>query len=68
MQTIAHKCDICGALKKEANHWFHARKTDDRFVISHWETMIVPDPEDMMDLCGVECATKAMLRALQQPL
>ena len=65
-QQVTFTCDICGKRKGEANHWFKAAKFDDRypgFKIIPWGT---GDIENEMHLCGMECAVKAMTKAMQQ--
>jgi hypothetical protein len=68
MQFQSHKCDECGRVKGEANHWYRAtRLPGPRFVIVPWDTPLfrVPDPAATeQHLCGEGCATKALLRAM----
>lgn len=57
-QTV---CDVCGAVKKETNHWFrvHLSKNsiphamDYCFAVEHWRENGIGK-----DICGQECATK----------
>ena len=61
MQVNTYKCDVCGALKKEANHWFMAGTGmigDARFIVVPWGGSLPGGAT--LHLCGIGCATKAM--------
>jgi hypothetical protein len=51
------KCDICGRIKGETNHWLKMSNNSSRF------TVIVPiatvEYLAMLDICSHECAVKA---------
>jgi hypothetical protein len=68
--VFTSRCDECGKLKQEANHWFRAVKSHDpRFVIVPWEVNLDPDPDagdESLHLCGMGCAVKAMSKAMEQ--
>ena len=61
------KCDQCGALKKDTNHWFTAfvDAPSKRFLI-----VVTDDNSESMrythklDLCSESCAAKAMSIAI----
>jgi len=70
------RCDVCGKLKKEANHWFRALVyVGPRFEIVSWGApSICPQILNgwielnpvQQHLCGMECAQKAMAKAMQE--
>ena len=63
MQVDTYKCDVCGALKKEANHWFIATTGMvgyARFIIVPWGGSLPGSADDFLHLCGMGCAIKAM--------
>lgn len=76
-QSLTYHCDVCGAVKKESNHWFRALVTKlldgtavqlhagPRFSIVPWERS-TGRPKLEIHLCGLECAHKAMDRALTE--
>lgn len=57
-QTV---CDVCGAVKKETNHWFkvYLNKSsvplamDFAFTVEHWREQATGK-----DICGQECSIK----------
>ena len=63
-EVTMYKCDECGKLRSESNHWFRAVTPESGFIISAWEDTIVGPGETELHLCGMECAHKAMARAL----
>ena len=54
------QCDVCGALKKEANHWWvMAYSVQSRmYTALPLENQPYKDSA-MLDLCGIECLLKA---------
>lgn len=68
MEFQSYKCDECGRVKGEANHWFRAtRVPGPRFVIVPWDILLfrVPDPAATeQHLCGIVCATRALCKAM----
>lgn len=66
MEFISYKCDECGAVKAEANHWFLACiMFGPRFVITPWGSEL-PDTASPLHLCGLSCAVKAMQKSMQE--
>ena len=56
------RCDECGEIKKEVNHWFKAWTSsgvDDMGIVmfSPWIEKSIG-----LDLCGQECVTKVLQR------
>ncbi len=63
MQITTYTCDICGRQKGEANHWFKGEAVGNiGFYIKKW--VAESSPEDK-HICGLECATKAMHKAME---
>jgi hypothetical protein len=61
------KCDECGAIKRDVNHWFVAFGDADRFVVTRAETsgyLQLGPGERALDLCSESCCSKAMSRAI----
>lgn len=65
--TSIFRCDICGAERKEANHWFWAVPVDSRGVHSKglglaFYPWVVTQPVDVdvTHLCGQACAGKLL--------
>jgi hypothetical protein len=59
----AYTCDVCGAERKEANHWFVACQTHAGLDFHTWgwalrEEML--NEERLMHLCGRLCAHKKL--------
>jgi len=55
------QCDECGTIKKQANHWYTARLSDDggELIIGRLKEGVEP-PEGTADLCSHECLFKAV--------
>lgn len=73
LNTLA--CDICGAIRRETNHWFRAIAWEaGHFEISTLEkssAMLLTGPTDsnwprgvVLDLCSESCAVKAMSQTM----
>ena len=70
-EVSTFRCDECGKLKEEANHWFRAAEiAGPCFMLMTWgdsEELISPDEiEKTLHLCGMGCALKAMAKAMEQ--
>jgi hypothetical protein len=77
MEVSTFKCDECGRLKQETNHWFRATAVHQGFVIVAWDFLTVQDGRALpivkrdgralpeIHLCGMECAVKAMTKAME---
>ena len=65
-QSLTYTCDVCGAGKLTANHWFRALiAKPGRFLIVPW-VQSTGRPKLEIHLCGLECAHKAMAKALTE--
>ena len=69
MQGTRITCDICGADKKQTNHWFVAFEsvylTGLMFVPAE-DSRSAPDPAYIReDICGQECLHKRLSRWLE---
>ncbi len=71
-EVTTYKCDVCGNLKREANHWMKAAiRHGERlqFTVIPWAPTIQiiaasSETVTFLDLCGMECSVKAMTAAL----
>jgi len=65
-------CDVCGTIRRDANHWFHAgvvkvtnlSRKSWQFVIAPWEGWLPAETVDHMHLCSENCAAKAMSKVI----
>ena len=70
-EVTTYRCDVCGKLKQEANHWMRAvlivleSYRMPVFTITGWDG-VFPDGANQLHLCGMECAQKAMAKAMQE--
>ncbi len=58
-------CDICGAQKREANHWFIAREEAGEIRISGWNSPHTFSPQ-ARHLCGETCVHKLISQDLMK--
>jgi hypothetical protein len=58
-------CDMCGAQKREANHWFLVREESGELRISGWNFPHTLSPETR-HLCGETCVHKLISRDLKR--
>jgi hypothetical protein len=62
MRYTTFKCDECGALKKQTNHWWVVKPragVDGDLIISPMTPNL---PDETVTVCGRECAQKAIER------
>jgi hypothetical protein len=58
-------CSVCGAERKDANHWFVLTETKAGFHLQSWEWAVreeMLDEEGTEHLCGQVCAHKLLDR------
>jgi hypothetical protein len=74
MKFSGTKCDMCGRLKADTNHWFVAIVKDDApfyvgFVpaASASHETVTPRGQSRMDLCSESCAIKLLSRTISPP-
>jgi hypothetical protein len=60
MQFNATKCDVCGKIKGETNHWLRVWVTGTVVAITGYETETCPLATDasQFDVCGQDCAVR----------
>ncbi len=59
-----YKCDVCGVLRGEANHWLHARLQDGGWLsFSRWNDARQHDL--YLHICGHDCAHVLLSRHLE---
>ncbi len=65
-EITTFRCDECGKLKQEANHWYRGVSLDgpQRFMLFAWNCIPPAGPE--LHFCGMGCAVKAMTKAMEQ--
>jgi hypothetical protein len=63
VRKIVAICDVCGAQKKETNHWWRVSLRDGAFVFEKAER--VSDLAGATDVCGESCAVKLLQRFMQ---
>ena len=67
-RAITYNCDICGAQRKEANHWFVAFNAIKEISFGTWAQAdcdgLLHD-EGAIYLCGQACAHKQLDQFLQ---
>jgi hypothetical protein len=51
-------CDVCGAEKKEANHWWMAQISSRQFLLWPWDTGA--RDKGILHLCGEACVLKRL--------
>jgi hypothetical protein len=66
-RAITYNCDVCGAQRKEANHWFVAIISTVGVSIITWESAARDGKldYDVKYLCGQACAHKLLDQFLQ---
>lgn len=74
-EVSTFRCDECGKLKEEANHWYKALvfgpppATSNRFMVALWDSPYLEfaiEGKRILHLCGMGCAVKAMTKAMEQ--
>jgi hypothetical protein len=55
MKIEVYKCDVCGTVKGESNHWYLGTSHTDSFNIFPWEDAI---GDSIKHICGRQCAQK----------
>ena len=61
MTATTTSCDVCKKVKKETNHWFRCeilRLAGVKFIT--FAALPYPERRNTSDLCGEECAHKAL--------
>lgn len=71
MKVETYACDICGAQRKDANHWFKAYRLNGvvGIVIVSWEVTVVSGKLELSvhseaHLCGADCVTQWLSKNL----
>ena len=54
-----YKCDYCGQLKGDANHWFLSVILNSTFLLRRWNEQFA-DSGDHEHICSEQCAIKAL--------
>lgn len=64
MKVDTYKCDICGTIKGENNHWFHVNGRSTGLELSPWGA--VSSTETTVDLCSDQCVIKVVQKWLTE--
>jgi hypothetical protein len=62
MKVDTYKCDVCGQIKGENNHWFRADTGTSGIELNAWG--IIPASATTMDLCSDQCVIKVVQKWL----
>jgi hypothetical protein len=64
-----YTCDVCGAERKETNHWFYAIRVGCSLVVQPMNHALSPfSPTDVINhLCGETCALKKVGEFISAP-
>lgn len=60
---VAFTCDVCGAERKETNHWFVVEVTNRGFHLHDWAWAVREceiDKQGVKHVCGQACAHKLL--------
>ena len=62
MKVTTYKCDVCGQIKGENNHWFRIAAGASGLELSAWATS--PAAASAVDLCSDQCVIKTVQKWL----
>jgi hypothetical protein len=58
MRVDTYKCDVCGRIKGENNHWFRIDTAGRGLELHLWGS--VPSTASTVDLCSDQCVIKTV--------
>jgi hypothetical protein len=61
MRSESVTCDVCGISKREVNHWLVMSKNKRSFLVDCFQSV-----DKGNDICGEECAHKALSQWFQE--
>jgi hypothetical protein len=64
MKVDSYKCDVCGTIKGENNHWFRIDTGVSGLELNAWGVM--PSTSSSVDLCSDQCVIKIVGKWLTQ--
>lgn len=66
-KTLTVTCDVCGTIKKEANHWFMARYSHGVFECLFWndDTLEMIGDATLRHICSESCLHKVLSQIMQ---
>jgi hypothetical protein len=64
MKVDTYKCDVCGTIKGENNHWFRIDTGVSGLELNAWGVM--PPTATTVDLCSDSCVIKVVGKWLTQ--
>lgn len=57
------KCNYCGRLKEDTNHWFLLASGTEQFTLTAWTNTVGIDPTGPAEnVCSEACAIKALAK------
>ncbi len=62
MKVDTYKCDVCGTIKGENNHWFRIDTGVAGLELNAWGVM--PESATTVDLCSDQCVIKIVQKWL----
>jgi hypothetical protein len=62
MKVDTYKCDVCGRIKGENNHWFRIDTGPSGLELNAWGVM--PATVNSVDLCSDQCVIKIVQKFL----
>lgn len=62
MKVDTYRCDVCGQIKGENNHWFRIDTAATTLELHSWGA--VEPKESTVDLCSDQCVTKVVQKWL----
>ena len=62
MKVTTYKCDVCGQIKGENNHWFRVEAGSAGLELNAWGT--APATASTVDLCSDQCVIKTVQKWL----
>ena len=66
-ELTSYRCDECGRMKGESNHWYIAehRPGIRTFIVAEWGCHNIVGEFKMLHLCGLPCAMKSLQKAME---
>jgi hypothetical protein len=62
MKVDTYKCDVCGRIKGETNHWFRIDTGVSGLELNAWG--VIPPTPTSVDLCSDQCVIKIVQKWL----
>ncbi len=70
-ERVQYTCDVCGAEKREANHWWLCVVNEDGFQLAPWGSTWYDSKQrpkvTPQHICGQDCATRKLSEFMSPP-